>query len=293
MSHHDFDYPDSYVIINGHRMHYFHSGTEEERAVVMLHGNYSSSYGYRHFFPYLVGAGWRCLALDSIGFGGSDKPDDVDTHTFDFHSDNLEIFIREIGLRDVVLVGHEWGGLVALDYTINRMDNTRALVLMNSGAFLTNRPSRIRGLLNRSVLGDVLVRRLNLPLRDGSLKGKVYYKNNLDRQVKAHYRSPFPSYASRAGILGFLRMVPQSDNEYISKRIKTIQNNLPQLRVPTLLVGSKGDPVFGEAEAKVLRALIPNAELRVLDDGGHLLQEDRPDLLSSWIVDFLGRLAPV
>ena len=143
------------------------------------------------------------------------------------------------------------------------------------------------------MLGDVLVRRLNLPLRDGSLKGKVYYKNNLDRQVKSHYRSPFPSYASRAGILGFLRMAPQGDNEYISKRIKTIQNNLPQLRVPTLLVGSKGDPVFGEAEAKVLRALIPNAELRVLNDGGHLLQEDRPDLLSSWIVDFLERLAPV
>ena len=75
------------------------------------------------------------MAPDCIGFGGSDKPRSVDIHTFDFHSDNLEIFVRELGLRNIVLVGHEWGGLMALDYAINRSDNTMGLVMMNSRYF--------------------------------------------------------------------------------------------------------------------------------------------------------------
>ena len=50
------------------------------------------------------------MAPDCIGFGGSDKPRSVDIHTFDFHSDNLEIFVRELGFRKIVLVGHELNG---------------------------------------------------------------------------------------------------------------------------------------------------------------------------------------
>ena len=293
MSHHWFSCPDTYVIVNGYRMHYFHSGTDQENVVVMLHGSYSSSYSYRNFFPRLVGAEWRCLALDCIGFGESDKPIGIDTHTFDFHSDNLEIFIRELGLKNVVLIGHELGGLMALDYAINRPDNTRALVMMNSNSAIANRASRLRSIVNRSILGDMLVRRFNLPLQNGSLDHKVYYKDNLDCEVKNNYRRHFPDYGSRAGILAFLRMVPQNETEYGFKRIRTMRNNARDLIPPALLIESRFDPLFDEDEAKALRSLIPKAELRVLEDGGHLLQEDRPDLISKWILDFLERMAPV
>ncbi len=291
MSHHRFPYPDSYVIVNGYRMHYFHSGAEESCAVVLLHGNYSSGYSYRHLFSRLAQAGWGCFAPDCIGFGGSDKPAALSAHTFDFHSDNLEIFIRELGLRNLVLVGQEWGGLMALDYAINRADNTGALVLMNTAPVLRSPASKLRGLLHRSFLGDLLIRRLNLSLRDASLRGRVHYSENLDPQVKAEYRSPFPDYASRAGLLAFTRMAPRSGNDYVSLRMKAIRGSLPGLNAPTLLIGSGAGPASGRAEATLLQGLIPRSELQVLDDGGYLLQEDRPDLLSDWILSFLGRRA--
>ena len=229
MSPHRFPYPDTFVIINGYRMHYFQSGTEEDRAVVMVHGNYSSAYAYRNFFPYCMAAGWRCLAPDCIGFGGSDKPRSVDIHTFDFHSDNLEIFVRELGLRNIVLVGHEWGGLMALDYAINRSDNTMGLVMMNSDIFLSNHNLGLRGFLHRFFLEDLLVRGLNLPLRDSSLQEKVYCKGNMDTQVKAQYQDPYPSYESRAGLLAFLRMGPRAGNEYFALRMKAMRSSLPRL----------------------------------------------------------------
>ena len=164
MPHHNFPYPETFLIVNRFRMHYHHSATDDPINVVMLHGSRCTDYPYRRFFPHLIASGFRCFAPNAIGFGQSDKPDDPSLHTFDFHSDNLEIFIRELNLRNLILVGHEWGSLTALDYAINRPDNTLALILTDPGVFLPNRRPGLNGLLHRSVLGDILVRRLNLTL---------------------------------------------------------------------------------------------------------------------------------
>ena len=141
MSHHEFPYPSDFISINGSRMHYVDSGSHEQPVVVMLHGNYSWSYGYRHFLPHLLGAGFRCVVPDHIGFGRSDKPEKVETYTFAFHCANLDAFIKEMGLKNVVIVGWEWGGAMALNYATTHTDNLQALVLMNPGLFLTTRNS--------------------------------------------------------------------------------------------------------------------------------------------------------
>ena len=153
MPHHNFPYPDTFLIVNRYRMHYYHSATDDPINVVMLHGSRSSAHAYRRFFPHLIAAGFRCFAPDAIGFGQSDKPADPSIHTFDFHSDNLEIFVRELGLRNLILVGDEWGSLTALDYAINRPDNTLALVLTDSGVFLPNRRPGLHGHLAPFRLG--------------------------------------------------------------------------------------------------------------------------------------------
>ena len=290
MSHHEFPYPSAAVSVNGHRMHYIDWGRKERPPVVLLHGNYSWAYAYRHFIPHLIEAGFRCVTPDHIGFGRSDKPKEVDTYTFDFHSANLEALIRELGLKNVTLVGQEWGGLMALDYATKRQENLKALVLMNSGPFLTARSSLWSRWVTGSFLGNVLVRRLNIGMGSGYPEKRVYYRENLDQAVRTSYRIPFSDYASRAGILGFLRMVPTVKGHSSWAPFKVIQDKLPEMRVPTLLIGSRNDPVFGVSEARALEVLLPNTELRTLDDGGSLLQEDRPDLLSRWIVDFLRRL---
>ena len=99
MSHHEFPYPSAYITVRGYRMHYIDWGSRDWPVVEMVHGNYSWSYTYRNFIPYLVSAGWRSLAPDLVGFGRSEKPPKVSTYTLDFHTSTLDAFVQGLGLR--------------------------------------------------------------------------------------------------------------------------------------------------------------------------------------------------
>ena len=279
MTHHDFRYPDTFVIVNGYRMHYYHSGTESPLNVVMLHGSGSSAYAYRGFFPHLVGAGFRCFAPDFIGFGQSDKPEDAAVHTFDFHSDSLQSFVRELELRNLILVGHEWGGLVALDYAINRPENTLGLALTDSGVFLPDRSSGIRGLLHRSVLGSLLVRRFNL--------GRGHNRGQGDDGGRdGGSQSELQSGATR---LGFLRMLAHVNVGYNAIRMRAIRNSLRGLETPTLLIRSGESQMFTEAEFRFLEKHLPYVGARTIPGTG-LLHEDHSEVAASWIMGFLSPL---
>lgn len=286
MTHNNFPYPDTFVIVNGFRMHYFHSGTESPLNVIMLHDSRSSARSYRQFFPYLIAAGFRCFAPDAIGFGESDSPDDPSLHSFDFHSDNLETFIRELGLRNVILVGHEWGSLVALDYAINRSDNTVALALSDAGVFLPNRTAGIRGLLHKSFLADVLMRRLNFTLDNSRLLGRIPH-NTLPSTHFTDASDPFPpSLPPAATRLGFLRMTAQAGNGYNAIRMKTIRNALPHLPTPTLHVRFDKSDLFTRAESQYLQEHIPYVESHKLTGNGASI-ESHHDVIASLIVGFL------
>ena len=74
MPHHNFPYPDTFLIVNRFRMHYYHSGTDDPITVVMLHGSRSTAHAYRHIFPHLIAAGFRCFAPDAIGLASPTSP---------------------------------------------------------------------------------------------------------------------------------------------------------------------------------------------------------------------------
>ena len=247
MPHQNFPYPDTFLIVNRFRMHYYHSGSDDPINVVMLHGSRASAHAYRRFFPHLIAAGFRCFAPDAIGFGQSDKPDDPSIHTFDFHSDNLEIFIRELNLRNLILISHEWGSLTALDYAINRPDNTLALVLTDPGVFLPDRRSGLHCLLHRSFLGDLLVRRLNV-----SVGQPPAHKPQDVRALTPPHDPDSPSTR-----LGFLRMTARANLGYNALRMKAIRNSLPGLQTPTLLIRSRDSQLFSHEEFLNLKQQLP------------------------------------
>lgn len=280
MPHHNFPYPDTFVIVNCYRMHYYHSGTDAPITVLMLHGSQSDAHAYRPFFPHLIDAGFRCFAPDAIGFGQSDKPDDPSVHTFDFHSDNLEIFIRELNLRNLILIGNEWGGLTALDYAINRPDNTLALILTDSGVFLPGRNAGLRGLLHRSFLGDLLVRRFNLNLGHTQSRKPTNDDN----------RPPHPVPDSPSTRLGFLRMTANAKRGYDALRMKAIRNSLPHIKTPTLLIRSHDAQLFTDAESRYLQHHLPYVRSHTIPDPG-LPHEHHPDILINRILNFLSPLA--
>src|SRR3954464_14763822 len=94
------------------RLHYLDEGDPAGLPILLLHGEPTWSYMFRRTVPALASAGMRVVVPDLIGFGKSDKPSELDDYSFESHVRWLSDFVDEVGLRDAVLVGHDWGGLL-------------------------------------------------------------------------------------------------------------------------------------------------------------------------------------
>ena len=118
----DFPFESHYVDVDGSKMHYVESG--EGDPILFVHGNPTSSYLWRNVIPHVSPVG-RAIAVDLIGMGRSDKPD-IDYRFFD-HLKYLEAFIEALGLENVTLVLHDWGGGLGTSYARRHPDNVRGM----------------------------------------------------------------------------------------------------------------------------------------------------------------------
>ena len=118
---------------NGYRMHYLDVG--QGPVVAFLHGSGPGASAYSNFkgnYPYLVERGYRCLVIDHIGYGFSDKPDDVD-YTLEFFSQCIRQTLDHAGVSRCALVGNSLGGAVALQFALENPAMTEKLILMAPG----------------------------------------------------------------------------------------------------------------------------------------------------------------
>jgi 4,5:9,10-diseco-3-hydroxy-5,9,17-trioxoandrosta-1(10),2-diene-4-oate hydrolase len=118
---------------NGYRMHYIDEGRGE--AVVFLHGSGPGASGHSNFkgnYPFLVDAGYRCLVPDLVGYGFSDKPDDVD-HPVSFFVECVKQTLEVAGVDRCTLIGNSLGGAIALGLTLEYPDLVEKLILMAPG----------------------------------------------------------------------------------------------------------------------------------------------------------------
>jgi haloalkane dehalogenase len=96
------------------RMHYIDVGPRTGPVVLLLHGQPSWSYMYRHLIRALSEQGYRTIAPDLIGFGRSDKPASMEDYTYARHLEALGALVGTLDLRDIDLVAHDWGGLLGM-----------------------------------------------------------------------------------------------------------------------------------------------------------------------------------
>ncbi|MGH3050556.1 MAG: alpha/beta fold hydrolase, partial [Gaiellaceae bacterium] len=99
---------------DGLRMHYLDEGDGDP--VLLVHGEPTWSYLWRHIVPAVTAAGRRAIAPDLICFGRSDKPTDIAWHTYDRHAAALARLVQELDLRRLTLVVHDWGGPIGLRF---------------------------------------------------------------------------------------------------------------------------------------------------------------------------------
>jgi haloalkane dehalogenase len=257
-------------------MHYVDEG--EGAPVLLLHGEPTSSFLWRNVIPALPG---RKVAPDLIGFGRSDKPEDVAWYSYERHVDSIARLAAELDLRELTLVVHDWGGPIGMRFAVENPSRVARLVILNTGVGGGRPPSdtwlRFRG----------AVRRLGGAIDVGRLV-EAGTANGLPADVRQAYDAPFPTAESKAGVLAFPELVPAEPEHPNTEPMNRVLAALREWRKPTLVVWGAEDAVLPARIAERFVELIPGARGPVLIEGAaHFLQEDKPAELAAAIRDFI------
>jgi haloalkane dehalogenase len=248
------------------------SGTPES-TVLCVHGFPETSYMWRHLVPALAEAGHRALAPDLLGFG--DNPPDPPA-TWERQVEHLERFRRALDLPPVVLVVHDWGGLIALRWACDNPGSVAAMVLSNTGFFADGKWNAMAETFRTEGQGEQLVANLTREAFGALLADMA---EGLDDAAIDEYWKTFATEEGRQSPLDLYR---SGDFE----KLEPYQGRLAELDVPTLILWGEKDTFAPVGGAHRFHKQLPGSEL-VLVDVGHFVYEDAPERCAEEIVSFL------
>lgn len=276
------DYPFRANYINvapGLRMHYLDEGPDSASPVLMLHGEPTWSYLYRHMIAPVAAAGYRVLAPDLIGFGKSDKPAAPEDYSYDRHTRWLSRWIQTLNLRHITLVCQNWGSLLGLRLATELPDRFCRIIIGNG--MLPTGEGRSPVML--TVWRAIASHSPWLPV------GRIVQlgtERRLSRAELAAYEAPFPAAEYKAGVRAFPGLIPGSAQEPGSHTSRKIWAALEQWRKPFITCFSSGD-IMTRGQDRQMQRRIPGAhgQPHVTLRGGHFLQEDNPEQFARIIID--------
>lgn len=274
------------------RLHFVDEGDPQAPPIVLLHGNPTWAYLYRNFIPALVAGGYRVIVPDFLGFGRSDKPSDRSLYTAPRHVQRLTLLLDSLDLRDVTVLGQDWGGPLGYAWAGSHPDRVARLVVLNTFCHPAVAPVEMMTALRvfrTSVLGELAIKGANAFVRGWLLRGGVLHRDRLTSSVRRAYLTPHPSWSSRTGILEFPRQLPDGPQAPINPWLSDVHDRLVALADrPVLIVWAMQDPAFTPSMLTDLWLTdFPDAEVLRLPDAGHYLQEDAYELIVPRLLKFL------
>jgi haloalkane dehalogenase len=284
-------YAPSYATTSdGLRLAYVDEGTGP--TVLMLHGEPSWGYRYRHMVPVLVDAGFRCVVPDLVGFGRSDKPVAVEDYTHARHVEWLRSTLFDVlDLTDVTLVCQDWGGLLGLRLVAEAESSGQGVRFARVCAANTGLPDGTRRLPEAWwQFRDFVARTEDLPI---GLLVAAGCAEPLAPEVPAAYDPPFPDASYKAGARAFPDLIPQDADNPATPDNSQAWEVLSRFDKPFLCAFSGKDPITARGE-RALIGRIPGAAGQphtTITGAGHFLQEDRGVELAHVVADWASRSA--
>lgn len=267
------------------RAHHLDEGPAHGEVVLLLHGEPSWSFLYRHMIPPIVDAGLRCIAPDLIGFGKSDKPLDRNDYTYARHVEWLRVALFEsLDLRDITLVCQDWGGLLGLRLVAEHPDRFARVVTANTFLPTGDRPPGDAFFHWREFSQSVETFPTGFIVNTGCA-------TDLAPEVVAAYDAPFPNEDCKAGARQFPTLVPASPEDPASAANRAAWESLRRFERPWLCAFSDSDPITAGGDAP-FRAEVPGSKDQphtTISGAGHFLQEDRGPELAAVIIEFIAR----
>lgn len=276
----EYPFESHYFATPAGRMHYVDEGNGSP--VIMVHGNPTWSFLYRHLIKRLR-QDYRCIAMDHIGFGLSDKPTDWSYLPAD-QAANLTALIADLELENLVLVVQDWGGPIGLSYAVAHPDNIAGIVIMNTWAWPVNHDwyyMAFSGFVGGPI-GRMLIRRYNFFAR--SIMRQAYGdRDQLVPAVHEHYLRALAVPEERKGCYVFPKQIVAS-----TPWLNQIWNGVSALKdKPVLIVWGMKDIAFRLKELERWESVFPAAQSIRLDSVGHFVQEEAPDELAEAVATFL------
>ena len=283
----DYDFAPNYLDVDDTeggtlRMHYLDEGPSGADPVLLLHGEPTWSYLYRHMIPPLVDAGHRVVAPDLIGFGKSDKPTERADYTYARHIAWTRAAIEALDLKRITLFCQDWGGLIGLRLLAAMPDRFARVVVANTALPTGDQP-----------MGEAF-----MGWRDYSQSvenfdaGRIVFGGTTSRISDAEvaaYNAPFPDASYQAGARAFPMLVPVDPEDPEAEANRAAWQTLRQLDTPILTAFGADDRIMAGVDG-LFQKLIPGAEgqpHRVVSDAGHFLQEDAAGELAELIDTFI------
>jgi haloalkane dehalogenase len=283
-----FDHPAQYADVpdgdGGRlRMAYVDAGPDDGPVALLLHGEPSWSFLYRDVIRVLTEAGIRSVAPDLVGFGRSDKPANGADHSYARHVAWVRALAFDVlDLREVTMVGQDWGGLIGLRLVAEHPDRFAAVVAANTGLPTGDHAMpeiwwRFRTAVERADRLDV-----GRLVQSGCSR-------RLTEAERAAYDAPFPDESYKAGPRVMPTLVPTAPDDPATEANRSAWAALGRWDRPFLLPFSDSDPIT-RAMRPILERHVPGARHRehpVITDAGHFLQEDAGERLGAVIAQFV------
>jgi haloalkane dehalogenase len=257
----------------GALQHFVDEGPREPGALVFVHGNPTWSFAFRRAIAELR-AERRCVAVDHLGCGLSDKPARL-AYRLETHVEDLERLLLALGLLRVTLVLHDWGGPIGLGFARRHPERIERLVLCNTAAFpLEGRlPLRLAA-CRWPLFGKLAVRGLNAFARGATWMAVA---KPLAPLAKRGYLLPYDSWENRIATHAFVQDIPLGPEHPSWGELAAIERALPRFReLPVRFLWGLHDWVFTPRILAEWQQRLPRAAVERFERAGHYLFEDEP-----------------
>ncbi len=270
-----FPFQSKFVEVEGSKMHYVEEGAGDP--VLFLHGDPTSSYLWRNVIPHVSPLA-RCIALDLIGMGKSDKPD-IEYRFFD-HSRYVEGFIAALGLRNITFVIHDWGSALGFHYARRHEENVNGLAFMEAivqpftWAEFPEQYRQVFQALRTPGVGEKMIMEQNMFVEQ-LLPGAVLRK--LSDVEMDRYREPYPDPASRKPVWRWPIELPiDGEPADVVAAVQAYSEWLGKSNLPKLLLYAQPGAIIRGPLLEWCRNNMRNLKTVDIGAGSHFVQEDRP-----------------
>ena len=259
-----------FLDVDGGRLHYVDEGPRDAPVLLCIHGNPTWSFYWRAVISTFSDR-FRVVAMDQMGCGLSDKPQDW-TYRLADHVGNVEKLIEHLGLRDITFIVHDWGGAIGMGVATKHPDWAKRFVVTNTGAWLSQdiplsiASCRIPG------FGALAVRGANGFARVATIRA---VSKKLDPVAKDGLLHPYDNWQNRIATLRFVEDIPLAASHPSYAELARIDEGLAQLvDKPMLILWGDDDFCFHPGFRREWEKRFPDAEVHAWEGVGHYVMED-------------------